>query len=158
MKIHIHRLIQFLWKMESSLLKTGAFGRLFISMIRSIANRRIQYFSIDKDGDYVNIQRGGIIVSPEPYCSDLRKVYERIANYWLAEYKLHPGDIVLDIGAGIGDDTWVFAQRVRPNGRIFSFEANPRARCLTKTVRRSGLDCVEIFSSAITDHGRLCKN
>jgi FkbM family methyltransferase len=127
-------------------------------MIRSIANRRIQYFSIDKYGDYVNIQRGGIIVSPEPYCSDLRKVYARIADYWLAEYKLHPGDIVLDIGAGIGDDTWVFAQRVRPNGRIFSFEANPRsARCLTKTVRRSGLDCVETISSAITDHAGYVK-
>ena len=158
MKLRFNRLILFLWTLESFVFRMGALGRILISIIRSIAYRRIQFFSIDEDGDYVNFQRGGIIVSPEPYCSDLRNIYARITDYWLVEYMLRPGDIVLDVGAGIGDDTWVFAQRIRPNGRIFSFEANPRsAQCLAKTVQRSGLACVETIASAVTNHAGFVK-
>ena len=128
-----------------------------MSVARSIAHRRLQRFSIDNEGDFVNSQSDGVIVSLEPYGTDLRKVYSRITDYWLVNYKLRPGDTVLDVGAGVGDDAWVFAKYVGPNGRVFSFEANPKtARCLVKTVRRSGLENVQAFAVAVTDRsGRV---
>lgn len=39
---------------------------------------------------------------------------------------LRPGDVVLDVGANSGYFTRVFAAAVRPNGRVYAFEPNPR--------------------------------
>ena len=154
MKTH---LIQFLSKLELSLFKAGLPGWSLISFVRTIAHRRLTRFSIDKDGDYVNSQSDGVIVSLEPIRTDLRSVKSRISDYWLVDYKLRPGDTVLDVGAGIGDDAWAFAQYVGPSGRVFAFEASPRtARCLAKTVQRSGLKNVQTHEVAVTDRaGRV---
>ena len=48
-------------------------------------------------------------------------------------YQPKPGDTVVDVGAGMGDDTLVFSRMVGPSGRVFSFEAHPdNLRCLQK--------------------------
>ena len=48
-------------------------------------------------------------------------------------YQPKPGDTVVDVGAGMGDDTLVFSRMVGPSGRVFSFEAHPDTfRCLQK--------------------------
>ena len=157
MKIHLSRLIKLLYTFESFIFKTGAFGRILVSAARSIAHGKIQHFYIDKDGDYVNSQRSGVVVSPVPLRSNFRKVCLRVRNSWLVDYMIQPGDIVFDIGAGIGEETVVFARYVGTNGRVFSFEANPRtARCLAKTVRMNELDCVEIIVAAVMERsGRI---
>ena len=83
----------------------------------------------------------------------MRKVTSRINDYWLVDNVLRPGDTVFDVGAGIGEETLVFAKYTNPNGRIFSFEANPRTvRCLAKTAQRNGLESVMIIAAAVTDH------
>jgi FkbM family methyltransferase len=75
-----------------------------------------------------------------------------VVDYWFAEYTPKPGDIALDVGAGIGQDTLIFAKQVGTQGQVFSFEANPvTARCLCKTVRRSGLKNVKTVAAAVFD-------
>lgn len=156
-KMMTTQLIRLLSGLELFLFRAGIPGRVLMSAVRSVFHRCLHVFSIDKDGDYVNTQRDGVIVSPIPNGSDLRKIHSSITELWLASYLPRSGDVVLDVGAGIGDDAWVFAKYVGPSGRVFSFEANPRtARCLAKTVRQSGLENVETIAAAAADRiGRV---
>jgi FkbM family methyltransferase len=148
----MNSIVHSLYALESFIFKGGAPGRFFVSAIRSIASLRLQKYTVDLDGDYVNAQSDGVIVSPVPHRTDLRKVRSRVSDYWLTGYMPGPGDTVVDIGAGIGEDTVVFAGCVGEKGRVFSFEANPwTARCLVKTIQRSGLKQVEIIAAAVSD-------
>jgi len=107
---------------------------------------------MDSDGDYVNAQAEGIIVSAVAHRTNFHLLRSRVVDNWFAGYVPKPGDIVLDVGEGIGEETVVFAKQVGTQGRVFSFEANPvTARCLSKTVRRSGLKNVETVAAAVFD-------
>ncbi|MBI5074999.1 MAG: FkbM family methyltransferase [Nitrospirae bacterium] len=148
----MNNFIQSLYTLESHIFESGSAGRSLVSAIRSIAGLRLIKLTIDQDGDYVNAQSDGVIVSPVPHRTDLRKMRARVADYWFAGYVPGPGDVVVDVGAGIGEDTVVFAGYVGSQGRVFSFEANPgTARCLTKTVQRSGLMQVKVIAAAVSD-------
>jgi FkbM family methyltransferase len=45
---------------------------------------------------------------------------------FLHEYKPRSGDVVFDVGAGIGAETLVFSRLVGKTGRVVSLEAHPR--------------------------------
>lgn len=62
------------------------------------------------------------------------------------------GDVVLDIGAHIGYYTLLFAQRVGPNGKVFSFEVHPgNAALLRKTIAESGYQHVTVETKGVWD-------
>jgi FkbM family methyltransferase len=44
-------------------------------------------------------------------------------NYY---YKPGPGDIVMDIGAGLGEESLIYAQLVGERGKVIAVEANPK--------------------------------
>jgi FkbM family methyltransferase len=65
-------------------------------------------------------------------------------------YRPKSGDTVVDVGAGMGDDTLVFSQMVGPSGRVFSFEAHPDTfRCLQKAIEHSRVSNVLAVHGAI---------
>jgi FkbM family methyltransferase len=101
----------------------------------------------------VNSQAEGVIVSPVAHRTNFRKLRSRVVDFWFVGYVPKHGDVVFDVGAGIGEETVVLANQVGTQGRVFSFEANPvTARCLSKTVRRSRLNNVEVVAAAAFDH------
>ncbi len=74
------------------------------------------------------------------------------ADYFLHRYPLRPGDVVLDIGAGYGQETLIFARRVGPRGRVIAVEANFRAyQGLRKTCELNRLAQVESVNIAVAD-------
>ena len=40
-------------------------------------------------------------------------------------YQPRPGDVVVDIGAGLGEESTIYADMVGPGGRVYALEANP---------------------------------
>jgi len=57
-----------------------------------------------------------------------RFTQERLAgslDYWTHVYQPRSGDVVIDVGAGIGVDALVLSPLVGPSGRIYSLEAHP---------------------------------
>lgn len=78
----------------------------------------------------------------------------RYANdHWMHLYRGSPGDIVLDIGAGKGEDTIAFSQAVGPSGRVFAVEAHPATfRCLQLFQELNHLDNAVPIRIAITAH------
>ncbi|HEY3841132.1 MAG TPA: FkbM family methyltransferase [Bryobacteraceae bacterium] len=46
-------------------------------------------------------------------------------DYWFHVYKPHPGDVIVDIGAGRGEDVFAFSRAVGPEGHVFAIEPHP---------------------------------
>lgn len=65
----------------------------------------------------------------EIYESDTR-------DYWLQHYSPQEGDVIVDVGAGHGEDTLTFSRAVGENGRVVAIEAHPAAFAILKNFCR----------------------
>jgi len=122
------------------------------SVYASVRSRKVHAFFIDADGDWVNWQREATFVSPVRHIQDVRFVEALVHEYYSHRYVPRAGDVVVDVGAGIGEETLIYSKLVGSSGRVIAIEAQPRTFiCLEKTVRRNGLANVTTVHSAITD-------
>lgn len=62
------------------------------------------------------------------------------------------GDVVVDVGAGVGTEALPFSRMVGDTGRVFCLEAHPASHAtLLKVVELNGLRNVEVIQVAISD-------
>jgi len=109
-------------------------------------------FAVDGQGLWINEQPEATFVSPDIYTATYEQVEQRVLSEWCDTVVLRPGDIVLDVGAGIGEESIVFSKLVGPKGRVIAIEAHPRTfDALVQTIRRSELTNVTPVHCAITD-------
>jgi FkbM family methyltransferase len=54
----------------------------------------------------------------EQYAADTKE-------YWLQHYRPKEGDVIVDVGAGRGEDTLTFSRAVGETGRVIAVEAHP---------------------------------
>lgn len=57
-------------------------------------------------------------------------------DFWLYNYGPKEGDVVLDIGAGRGEDTLTFSRAVGETGRVIAIEAHPLSFAILKNFCR----------------------
>ena len=113
---------------------------------------RDQVFSVDGEGDWVNAQDGTTFVSPDILFTKLSDKQAEIRDLWCFQHDIQPGDVVVDVGAGVGDEAVVFSRMVGPTGKVIAIEAHPHTfRCLQKTIAQSGLGNVTAIHCAIAD-------
>jgi FkbM family methyltransferase len=96
--------------------------------------KRRKYIRIFYDGVWVHETREGFIVDRR-INSELSpsSSFANVEDFWLLAYKPAAGDTVVDVGAGIGEETFFFSKRVGPQGRVVSIEAHPGTYlCLRK--------------------------
>lgn len=73
-------------------------------------------------------------------------------EHWFHLYQAHPGDVIVDIGAGKGEDTLAFSRAVGPAGRVIAIEAHPVTfRCLRLFCELNDLRNVTPMNYAIVD-------
>jgi FkbM family methyltransferase len=72
-------------------------------------------------------------------------------------YLPQEGDIVIDIGAGVGEETIVLSKLVGPTGKVLAVEAHPVTfKTLALNIQKNKLDNVILINKAISDaSGRL---
>jgi FkbM family methyltransferase len=76
----------------------------------------------------------------------------RVLKEWCEAYTPRTGDVVVDVGAGIGEETVVFSKMVGCAGRVVAIEAHPFVfSCLAETITRSGLRNAHAIQCAIGD-------
>jgi FkbM family methyltransferase len=79
--------------------------------------------------------------------------YLRDANdYWFHVYQPRPGDVIVDIGAGRGEDVYAFSRAVGPEGRVWAIEAHPESfEILVRFCRQYSLTNVTPLNLACMD-------
>ena len=73
-------------------------------------------------------------------------------DYWFHLYKPRPGDTIVDIGAGRGEDVFAFSRGVGPAGRVWAIEPHPVAFAALRVLcRLNGLANVAPLNYACMD-------
>jgi FkbM family methyltransferase len=73
-------------------------------------------------------------------------------DYWFRDYTPRPGDVIVDVGAGRGEDVLAFSQRVGPTGRVLALEAHPATcRLLAAFCALNSLRNVTVVNAALMD-------
>jgi FkbM family methyltransferase len=75
-----------------------------------------------------------------------------IEDLWFHRYRPSAGDVIVDVGAGIGAAARVFSRAVGAGGRVVAVEPHPRAcRQLEAAVRDGPLANVQVVRCAVSD-------
>jgi FkbM family methyltransferase len=73
-------------------------------------------------------------------------------DYWFHLYQPQPGDVIVDIGAGRGEDVFAFSRAVGAAGRVWAIEPHPVSfACLGKLCEWNGLANVTALNYAAMD-------
>lgn len=73
-------------------------------------------------------------------------------EYWLRHYCPEEGDVIVDVGAGRGEDTLTFSRAVGETGRVIAIEAHPLSFAILKNFcRLNGLANVTPIHLALMD-------
>ena len=93
-----------------------------------------------------------VLVAPEPTMSPPARLHQEITDAFCFGYLPTPGDVVVDIGAGVGREAFVFARLVAPTGAVHCIEAHPATfSFLVRMVALNHLDRVRCHNLAISD-------
>jgi FkbM family methyltransferase len=105
-----------------------------------------------RDGLFHHRAPEAAFVSTELHEQAYAAVEAAVRDHWLHGFGLEPGDVVVDLGAGIGDEAIVFSRLVGPGGRVVAVEAHPRTfACLARTIALNRLDNVQAVHAALSD-------
>jgi len=129
--------------------------RWLVSIAASI-HQSIKYLSliliyVNRDGLWVNRRNDAQFVSVEVNVTSYRQVIDRVQDIWCYGCPLKAGGIVVDVGAGIGEDVVAFSRIVGPTGMVFAIEAHPRLfECLVQTIEKNRLKNVIPIQVAVS--------
>ncbi|MEO5841419.1 MAG: FkbM family methyltransferase [Acidimicrobiales bacterium] len=121
-------------------------GTVFVTVKRR-QRCRVRY----RDGLWLHHYAGGVVIAGSRIGGPIpRELTEDAADRFGFDYFPVAGDVVVDIGAGFGEEAMVLSRIVGATGRILSFEAHPRVyRGLRIMCELNKLDNVETFNIAV---------
>ena len=91
----------------------------------------------------------------ENWCSTFKERIRGTKEYWYYLYTPRDGDVILDVGAGDGEDILSFSKSVGESGRVIAIEAHPVTfRALRKLCRWNDLKNTTCFQYAVVDKPR----
>ena len=144
--------------------------RWFVSLRRtvSISLRRKQLCLVRYRNGVASCRYPGGMVIPFSMPRTPEQLEEHTSATFFRDYRPEPGDVVVEAGAGIGDEVLVLANLVGSRGRVISIEAHPtlfeRLVSLCRLNRLKHVTCVhaalldEPGTALITDAKQSIKN
>lgn len=94
--------------------------------------------------------RSGRYVVPPPIRFTPWELERMAEDYFLWDASLRPGDVVIDIGAGMGTELPTYSARVGSHGKVFGFEAHPRSfQIASEVVALNRLHNVRLVHAAV---------
>ena len=97
-----------------------------------------------------------ILRTPEPpwdrWCHMATKYVSDADDFWFHFYQPKNGDVIVDIGAGRGEDVFAFSRKVGPTGHVWAIEAHPASyTILSRFCELNGLNNVTALNMACVD-------
>jgi len=130
-------------------------GSALVPVVSQVARLQGKGVSrIFRDGDlWIHETDFGYFAYQEPYIRlDLRRLDEIARRNFFWGYTPSKGDVVVDVGAGVGEEALTFARAVGKRGKVICIEAHPRTcRCLEALVRYNRLENVITVQQAVTE-------
>jgi FkbM family methyltransferase len=120
----------------------------------SIASVRMgKLCTVSYEGEWVQKFPSCTLVEPRLTLWTPQQVERHTAYFFQYQYLPKEGDIVVDVGAGTGWETWCFSRSVGKSGRVVSIEAHPTVfRCLSRMCAENRLENVTLIQAAVADH------
>lgn len=105
------------------------------------------------EGVWIHRTSRGYFAYHQPFVRlDMAYLDRSARTHFFWGYSPKPGDVVLDIGAGVGEEALTFSRAVGDSGTVICIEAHPRTyRCLKKLVQYNRLANVIPLYMAVTD-------
>ena len=118
------------------------------SVLASVAERR--RCRVRKvDGAWLHEWDCGAYLCERPVRRPVDEV-EHLYPYFLFRYIPQPGDVVVDVGAGVGTEAVEFSRLVGSTGRVVAIEAHPSSAALCqRIVTHLGLANVTVIDAAV---------
>jgi FkbM family methyltransferase len=118
-----------------------------IAYINGLWTRRVgpDFFPDSVRFEYTYAHFDGWKYQMERYAADTRE-------YWLRHYQPKEGDVIVDVGAGRGEDTVTFSRAVGKTGRVIAIEAHPLSFAMLENFcRLNGLTNVTAYQLAVVE-------
>lgn len=127
------------------------------SLIAPVATRVARWYGrgvktiLCDDGIWMHDTSAGYFAYPKPYIRlNLARLNEFTRSVFWWGYQPRPGDTIVDVGAGVGEETLTFSHAVGAQGKVVCIESHPQTfRCLEKLVQYNGLENVVPIQQAI---------
>ena len=125
-----------------------------ISQMAKVAGGGVSRITWD-DGIWIHKTDAGYFAYHQPFVRlNMSRMDEVARVNFLWGYRPQPGDVVMDVGAGVGEETLTFSRAVGEQGRVICIEAHPRTfRCLEKLVQYNHLTNVTPIQLAVSEPG-----
>jgi tRNA G46 methylase TrmB len=112
----------------------------------------------NKQGFWSHQHQGWIVNEAFPnFRFDIRSLIKEADAIYFYKYKVSPGDICIDIGAGIGMETLLMGSRIKDQGKVHAVEASPHTfRYLKANIANNRIKNAFSYNVAIADaYGKL---
>ncbi|WP_210521272.1 FkbM family methyltransferase [Hymenobacter terricola] len=125
-----------------------------ICKLRYLRNKQnLKGLKVINNGRFYIYHVGGMHVASEEFNWYLTKevLAKEVDRVSCRYYTPGPGDTVVDVGAGLGEETSIYASMVGATGTVYSIEANPVVHnVLQQVIALNKLDNVRSFNLAIS--------
>ncbi len=136
-----------LGKLATRAIRRAGGGDVEIAYVDGLWTRRAgpYYFPDSSNFNYVFSDFNAWQQQMEQYTADTKE-------YWLRHFSPKEGDVIVDVGAGRGEDTVTFSRAVGATGRVIAIEAHPLSFAILKNFcRLNGLANVTPIHLALMD-------
>lgn len=136
-----------LGRIATSVVQRGGGDGVEIAYMDGLWTRRFgsDFFPDSLSFDYTYANFTGWKHQMEQYAADTKE-------YWLQHYLPQEGDVIVDVGAGRGEDTVTFSRAVGETGRVIAIEAHPVTfAILERFCRLNRLTNVTLLQLALAD-------
>jgi FkbM family methyltransferase len=140
-----------------TLINRGGLQSISLPLMSGLARLHghgVQRIFLD-DGIWMHQTSRDYFAYHQPYLRlDLLRRDQFARQNFLWGYRPKAGDVIMDVGAGVGEETLTFSRAVGERGKVICIEAHPRTyRCLEKLVQYNRLENVIPIHVAVTEPG-----
>lgn len=106
----------------------------------------------NESGGWLKRTPRGVTLVHHPNGKGIEQFADYSAELFLYDYAIGKGDVVVDVGAGVGEQTLPFSELVGSSGRVVAVEAQPSTFAkLQKVCRLNGMRNVDLVPAAVMD-------
>jgi FkbM family methyltransferase len=129
------------------------------SVLSRVKNGKGYQIIFDKENKFWIHKREDLVIAiddkPNYSISEIRNIESSI-QYYFKYYKINPDDVIIDVGAGIGNDVFAIKRYFDVPFQLYAFEAHPTTFSMLKNmVKMNNFHNVKLFQYAICEVSKL---